>query len=408
MKLSTLNLGLLRNKYVGTITIVQLIRILGRSQAWIFVPLYLANIRGVPYVVVGLLFFATAMITLPFSIYGGNFIDRIGRRIAAVWLPPILIVLFMTIATVIYFRLPDYILFATFLLVEPFTTIQGILDNVVITDTTSESERTDAFSLTRIGGNVGFSIGPALGGILSLFNYSYVFLVPGILTVLEWFLYLRYITETKLPSAKSMRKLQFPSSDRPFVILCILIASVWFVAGQWGTTLTLFWSRVDNISNTTIGLLYAVNGIAVVFLQIPTNWLFSRVKDYKRIAVGGLVYAFSFFALAFSSNILFLLVDVIFITIGENILSPVAYSIIGKMAPAEKRGQYYGAFQLIIGLVMPIAPVIGTILLTSFSGNPLMMWGPLMILGVVISAIMMKFGNLEFIKDRREPTTTKI
>ena len=408
MKLSTLNLGLLRNKYVGTITIVQLIRILGRSQAWIFVPLYLANIRGVPYVVVGLLFFATAMITLPFSIYGGNFIDRIGRRIAAVWLPPILIVLFMTIATVIYFRLPDYILFATFLLVEPFTTIQGILDNVVITDTTSESERTDAFSLTRIGGNVGFSIGPALGGILSLFNYSYVFLVPGILTVLEWFLYLRYITETKLPSAKSMRKLQFPSSDRPFVILCILIASVWFVAGQWGTTLTLFWSRVDNISNTTIGLLYAVNGIAVVFLQIPTNWLFSRVKDYKRIAVGGLVYAFSFFALAFSSNILFLLVDVIFITIGENILSPVAYSIIGKMAPAEKRGQYYGAFQLIIGLVMPIAPVIGTILLTSFSGNPLMMWGPLMILGVVISAIMMKFGNLEFIKDRRESTTTKI
>ncbi|MCL4335674.1 MAG: MFS transporter [Candidatus Thermoplasmatota archaeon] len=408
MKLSTLNLGLLRNKYVGTITIVQLIRILGRSQAWIFVPLYLANIRGVPYVVVGLLFFATAMITLPFSIYGGNFIDRIGRRIAAVWLPPILIVLFMTIATVIYFRLPDYILFATFLLVEPFTTIQGILDNVVITDTTSESERTDAFSLTRIGGNVGFSIGPALGGILSLFNYSYVFLVPGILTVLEWFLYLRYITETKQPSAKSMRKLQFPSSDRPFVILCILIASVWFVAGQWGTTLTLFWSRVDNISNTTIGLLYAVNGIAVVFLQIPTNWLFSRVKDYKRIAVGGLVYAFSFFALAFSSNILFLLVDVIFITIGENILSPVAYSIIGKMAPAEKRGQYYGAFQLIIGLVMPIAPVIGTILLTSFSGNPLMMWGPLMILGVVISAIMMKFGNLEFIKDRRESTTTKI
>ena len=408
MKLSTLNLGLLRNKYVGTITIVQLIRVLGRSQAWIFIPLYLANIRGVPYVVVGLLFFATAMITLPFSIYGGNFIDRIGRRIAAVWLPPILIVLFMTIATVIYFRLPDFILFATFLLVEPFTTIQGILDNVVITDTTSESERTDAFSLTRIGGNVGFSIGPALGGILSLFNYSYVFLVPGILTVLEWFLYLRYITETKQPSAKSTRKLQFPSSDRPFVILCLLIASVWFVAGQWGTTLTLFWSRVDNISNTTIGLLYAVNGIAVVFLQIPTNWLFSRVKDYKRIAVGGLVYAFSFFALAFSSNILFLLVDVIFITMGENILTPVAYSIIGKMAPAEKRGQYYGAFQLIIGLVMPIAPVIGTILLTSFSGNPLMMWGPLMILGVVISAIMMKFGNLEFIKDRREPTTTKI
>lgn len=396
------------NRYVGAITLAQLIRILGRSQAWIFVPLYLAVMRGVPYVMVGLLFFFTAMVTLPFSIYGGNLIDRIGRRMAAVWLPPIIISLLLILTLAVYLDLPNYILYGAFILVEPFTSVQGILDNVVLTDTTTEADRTNAFSLVRIGGNIGFSIGPAIGGILSNMNYALVFLFPAIASVGEWYLYFRYVKETGYTKPVKPEKMRIPVSDRPFIILCILIASVWFVAGQWGTTLTLYWSRVDNLSNSLIGVLYAINGLVVVFLQIPTNWALARMKDYRRIALGGLVYSISFFALAFGSGFLFLAVDVVFITLGENILSPIAYSIVGKMAPPEKRGQYYGAFQLIMGLIMPIAPVLGTILLTRYQYEPLMMWGPLMLLGIALSAMVLKFGGRSLARDRREHTTLKI
>lgn len=401
-------MALLSNRYVGAITFAQLIRILGRSQAWIFVPLYLATVRGIPYVTVGLLFFATAMVTLPFSIYGGNLIDRLGRRMAAVWLPPIIISLLLVISAAVYFGLPDYILYTSFILVEPFTSVQGILDNVVLTDTTTEVERTGAFSVVRIGGNIGFSIGPAIGGILSNLNYALVFLFPAIASVAEWYLYFRYVKETGYTRPVGGEKMRIPISDRPFIMLCMLIASVWFVAGQWGTTLTLFWSRVDSIPNSLIGVLYAINGVVVVFLQIPTNWVLAKMKDYRRIALGGLVYSFSFFALAFGSGFLFLAVDVVFITLGENILSPIAYSIVGKMAPPEKRGQYYGAFQLIMGLIMPVAPVLGTVLLTRYQYEPLMMWGPLMILGVFLSMMVLKFGGKALARDRREHTALKI
>ena len=132
------------------------------------------------------------------------------------------------------------------------------------------------------------------------------------------------------------------------------------------------------------------------------------MKDYRRIALGGLIYAFSFFALVFSRNILFLAIDVVFITMAENVLSPVAYSVVGKMAPSDKRGQYYGAFQLIMGLIMPVAPIIGTILLTRYSSDPLYMWGPLMLLGVALSLTVLKFGGNTLVQDRREPTQTKI
>ena len=408
MKIPGVNFSILSNRYVGAISMAQLIRVLGRSQAWIFIPLYLTSVRHIPYVYVGVLFFLTALTALPFSIYGGNFIDRIGRRAAAVWLPPIMTAIFMVMAIAVYLHLPDLILYVAFILVEPFSNMQGILDNVVLTDTTSEMERMDAFSIVRIGGNIGFSLGPAIGGFLSIINYSLVFLVPALAAVGELYLYVKYVKETRPAEPMRSEKMQMPISDRPFMVLCILITSVWFIAGQWGTTLTLFWSNVDLVSNNSIGLLYAINGIVVVFLQIPINWALAKMKDFRRIALGGLVYAFSFFALVFSSNIFFLAADVVFITIGENILSPVAYSVVGKMAPADKRGQYYGAFQLIMGSVMPVAPVIGTLLLTRYSSDPIYMWGPLMLLGVVLSLTVLKFGGKVLIKDRREPTEVKI
>lgn len=399
---------LLKNRHVAAISMAQLIRILGRSQSWIFIPVYLAEIRHVHYFIVGILFFGTAMISLPFSIYGGNLIDRLGRRIAAVWLPPIIMALLMILSTAVYLRSSLYIIYSVFLLVEPFTSIQGILDNVVITDTTVEAQRTSAFSMVRIAGNIGFSVGPAVGGFLSEISYFYVFLFPAILTIGEWILYIRFIRETRSEFLISGGKFQFPLSDSKFIILSLLIASTWFVAGQWGTTLTLFWTGVDKISNDLVGVLYSVNGLVVVFMQVPVNWALARMRDFNRIALGGIIYSVSFFMLAFYSSFIFLIIDVVFITIGENVLSPVTYSIIGKIAPPEKRGQYFGAFQMMNGLVAPLAPVLGTGLLSRFSGDPVLMWFPILAMGLALSVMVSRIGRIMMSERRSRGQSIKI
>ena len=78
---------------------------------------------------------------------------------------------------------------------------------------------------------------------------------------------------------------------------------------------------------------------------------------------------------------------------GENVISPVIYSIIGKMSPPDKRGQYFGAAQLVIGLVQPIAPLVGTVMLTYFYSDPVLMWGPLALLGIVLSYIVYLYAG---------------
>ena len=408
MQISLRGLSIASNRYVATISGAQLIRILGRSQAWIFIPVYLADVRHVQYVVIGILFFGTAMLSLPFSIYGGNLLDRLGRRFAAKYLSPVIMILMLALAFSVYLKAPLYAIYAAFLLVEPFTSIQGILDNVVITDTTQEAERTSAFSAVRIAGNIGFSLGPAIGGFISQISYFYVFLVPAALTGLEWILYLKYITETRPAGGNGGKKISFPWSDRNFIILSLLVASMWFVAGQWGTTLTLFWTNVDRIPNSLIGILYSVNGIVVVFLQMPTNWALARMRDFNRIALGGVVYSVSFLLLSFSSSFIFLIVDVVIITMGENIISPVAYSLIGKVAPPDRRGEYFGSFQLMMGLVTPLAPVIGTSLLERFSNTPILMWLPIFTAGILLSLTVSRVGRAIMKGRRHAGEVTKI
>ncbi|MEM0157968.1 MAG: MFS transporter [Thermoplasmataceae archaeon] len=385
---------LLKNDSVRAISAAQLLRILGRSQAWIFVPVYLTQIRGLPYSYVGLLFFATAIISLPFSLYGGNLIDRIGRRKVGKVLPPIISALLFVLAASSFFDLSLAIVIIAFVLIEPFTSIQGILDNVIVTDSTKESSRNDAFSIVRIFGNIGFSAGPAMGGYLAYFNFALIFLVPAFLTLLEWYFYIRYIRDTRYfsqPMKGSM--FHFPSGDSYFILISTLISASFLVTGQWGTTLTLFWSGVDHLTNRFIGILYAVNGLVVVFLQVPVNYIFLHLRDRTRISIGVMMYAIGFFALAFSVNPIFLILDVVVLTIGENTISPVIYGLVSKVAPEERRGEYFGAFQILSGFVTPVAPVIGTALIQYLSYNPVLVWLPILITGIVSSGLIMVLGK---------------
>jgi MFS family permease len=157
-----------------------------------------------------------------------------------------------------------------------------------------------------------------------------------------------------------------------------------------------------------IGILYSVNGLAVVFLQMPVNWVLARMRDFNRIALGGAIYSMGFFVLAFFSGFPFLIADVIFLTIGENVMSPVTYSLIGKISPAEKRGQYFGAFQLLLGLIAPMAPVLGTGLLSRFSYDPLLVWLPILVIGISMSFLVSRVGMIMRSERKPESYETKL
>ena len=61
-----------------------------------------------------------------------------------------------------------------------------------------------------------------------------------------------------------------------------------------------------------------------------------------RVAAGLLIYAATFAVFGLTKNVALLFIDVVFLTIGENVISPPMTSVIGRIAPDKRRGEYYG------------------------------------------------------------------
>jgi Major Facilitator Superfamily. len=280
--------SLLKNRIVATISFNQFIRVFGRSQAWIFLPLYLNEIRNVPYFNIGIVLFIMAVTSVPFGIYGGNLMDRIGRRKMLLVSTPAIAILFLLISVSIFFSLNVFLFYILLILTEPFMNIQGSADNVIITDSTTSAERTNAFGLVRILLNIGFAMGPAIGGFIAGISYGYIFLIPAVLTLIEMILYFLYVPETLKAENKQPKTggFSFPKRDMAFIFAVFAISIMFLVMGQWGTTLTLFWKAYDNITDVEVGILYGTNGLYVAIFQMYTNKIFARVRDHIRLLIG--------------------------------------------------------------------------------------------------------------------------
>ncbi len=384
--------GLMRNRPVAVITTMQLVRTMGRSMVWVFVPIYYADYYHISFFIIGVLFFLGTVVTFPFGIYGGNIVDRLGRRFMGLLLPPLSAALFFVFSATAFLRIGGLLSFALFILIFPLADLEGIVDQVIVTDVVAENERINAFSLNRIGANVGFAIGPALGGFLSIFGFGWPFLVPAFGSLVVFFVFLRYIMETKprlAPSLQAPEKKHelFPRGDRRFLQVVIILSLISFVAGQWGTTLTLFLSKGYHLSNQEIGLMYTLNGIVVILFQIPTNMVLARWNDFSRLALGSIIYSSSFFFYSLSGAFAFVLLNTFYLTIGENVLAPVQTSIISKISPEDRRGQYFGAYYSISGMIVPMAPLLGTYGLEYLINDGMVFWGIFASVGLVLSFV---------------------
>jgi MFS family permease len=364
----------IENKLIQTVSLAELLRLMGRSGVWVFIPLYLLAEKDASYIEIGVLFLLSALASIPVSIFGGNLVDKVGRRKIALTVSPILAAIFLVMFLGIRFSLSDFFVTGPFVLFAPIAVLQSIVDSVIVTDSTDEIERIDAFSMTRIGANIGFSLGPAIAGFAVSYNYSILPMIPMISEIAGFFLYFRYINYNEGPRQAGKNLLSFPKNDKRFIIVSLLISLAWFSVGPWAYILPQFLSRVDLIHYSVIGILFATNGLAVVILQLPVNRVFYRIDEMTRIAIGLGIYAVTFAVFGLTRNQVLLLIDIIILTIGENVISPASNSIIGKIAPPDRRGEYYGGYSLMNNFLSPFSPLLYEAMLAYLFGEPVFLW----------------------------------
>ncbi|AZA55429.1 MFS transporter [Chryseobacterium sp. G0201] len=254
-------------------------------------------------------------------------------------------------------------------------------NSVAITKYAKPENITRAFSLNRMAVNLGFSIGPALGGILSAISYEFLFFSNAFAAFSAGLMYIWFfgkrnklakIKAKKVKEAIVIKKENSPYKDGKFLIYCFfcMLFSVCFF--QLFSTLTIFYKDTAHLSQQSIGYILGYSGFLIVLLEMG----FVQIAEkYFSLAVtmllGTLICGFSYAMMAFDYSVIALVISMTLLCIGEIWTLPFMSTITAMRSGKNNKGAYMGLNGISFSIAFIITPYIGTMLAQKFGFNAL-------------------------------------
>ncbi|HET7377715.1 MAG TPA: MFS transporter, partial [Anaerolineae bacterium] len=260
-----------------------------------------------------------------------------------------------------------------------------------ITDVTDQKNRTKALGMIGAAFGLGFIIGPAVGGALSVFGYAVpAFVAAGLalINLVAVFFFLpESLTAERRAAIAEQKKPPFTfgalwqALSRPrvgpllhtrffFSLAFAMFQSIFALYAQYRLQLT----------PQTTGYVLAYVGLLSVFTQgFAVGRLANRFSDKQIIFVASIVMAFALLAWAFAPNLITVLIVLAPMSFAGGTLNTVLSSSLTKSVYPEEIGGTLGLAASVESLTRVIAPSAGGFLF-EFLG----FWAP-----GVVSAIVM-------------------
>jgi len=258
----------------------------------------------------------------------------------------------------------------------------------LLADLVPPAQRVTAFALYRLAINAGFALGPATAGFLADRSFFYVFVGDAVTSVIFGIIALAALPQGVRVRGGEERRgemLRAIAADPlflRFLVASLLIAFVYF---QSTSTFALH-VRAAGLSNVIYGALVSLNGLIIVFLELPLTAVTQRLPPRPVIAVGMLLIGVGYALTGAALTIPALAATVLIWTLGEIAGAPVASAYVANIAPRHLRGRYQGAWGLTWGAALILAPALGTRL---FAWTPTGLWFICGALGVAAALLVL-------------------
>lgn len=231
---------------------------------------------------------------------------------------------------------------------------------------------TRAFSLNRMAVNLGFSVGPALGGILAAISYDFLFYsnaVGALLAGLTYVFFFRKRSYRNKDIAKNEAdvKAVSPYKDVRFILFagaCFMFSVCFF---QLLNTLTIFYKQEAKLSAEIIGYILGFSGIIVVVMEMIMVQIAERYLKLKTTMLLGTLFCAVAFAMLAAGNSLWLLVaSISLLSLGEIWALPFMATITSLRSGTHNKGAYMGLLGIAFSLSFIITPSLGTFVAEKF------------------------------------------
>jgi len=242
---------------------------------------------------------------------------------------------------------------------------------------------TRAFSLNRMAINLGFSLGPALGGILAAVSYSLLFyanaaaaLIAGITYII--FFRRRHLIFKRKSAAKkaTMHKEQIikrsPYLDLKFIVFCLFCAAFSVCFMLLLNTLPLFYKEAVKLDQKMIGILLGYSGLVVVLLEmLLVHYAERKMSIMVTMALGTVLCSLSYGMLAFDPVLPLLFVSITLLSCGEILIFPFIATITARSAGENNKGSYMGMNGIALSIAFIFSPLLGSGIASRFGFNVL-------------------------------------
>ena len=225
--------------------------------------------------------------------------------------------------------------------------------------------RTRSVSLVRIATNLGFTIGPAVGGFVAHYlGYKWLFVIDASTSVFAALMLVLYLPRRKVGHEHHEKKIVVSKSAYQdywylaFIFLVAVYATCFF---QIFASVPQFLSRNWLYDEDKIGLLLALNGLLVVLIEMPlVMHLENKNNKFKYIIWGALCLPISFFILLIANqNLLMAIAYTFVITMSEIYAMPFMMNISLSRPDKSRQGQYAALYSIAYGLANIAAPLLG-------------------------------------------------
>ena len=367
------------------------IRIIGESATnisfWIFFPyltIYFSDALGKG--TSGMLLVASQVVSVFANLIGGYCADRFGRKrmmIAASAGQGLGYGLFaLALSPWVDLPLLGFVGFA-------FASMSGSMywpaSQAMVADVVEEKHRNQVFATFYAVQNFSVVIGPLIGSVLFLDHPSAVLLAASLVCLALAITLSAALAETLSPEKLAAKKQSGSWSEAVLaqmkdyrvimtdrVFLLFILAGVLIAQTFMQLDLLFPVYLKETIENASLrigdwqahfggeklfGMLVSENGLLVVlFTVIVTKWM-DRYKDRYVFIGTAIVYALSIFLFGQTSSVFGLVAVMALFTFAELMSTGPQQAFVARLAPDDKRGQYFAASSLRFTLGRTIAPL---------------------------------------------------
>jgi predicted MFS family arabinose efflux permease len=366
-----LNLQSLKNSILNPyknlskeIWVLALLTLINRAGAMVipFLSLYLTASLGFSLKNVGWIMTFYGLGSLIGTFIGGKLVDRIGYHK--------LMYLSLFISSFLFFGLQflktlDQFIFGIFIL-SLFADMFRPAIWVAMDAYSTEDNKTRSVTLIRLAINLGFSVGPAVGGlIIATISYKGLFWLDSITTFIASIIVYKFLREVKNSNIESHKVIETknisPYNDKQYLIFwfAMLLSGLVFV--QFMYTFPLYYKEVIGLNEKQIGYLIALNGLLIFLLEMPliSFLLKKRSLHISMMILGSVLMILSFITLNIHTHVFYIISSIVFITLGEMFSFPFSNTYAMERSNGRNKGEYMALYTISFSVANIIGPNIG-------------------------------------------------